>query len=84
MGGTETGRPRLNAIGRLGHARLAVELFTRADATRAREIAATLDAHNRQRQEVERQIVRQAEAMVVARGFDRRRSIRPPQRPPNA
>lgn len=63
--------PRLNAVGRLGHARLAVELFTRADAQRAREIAASLDAQNRQRQEVERQIVKQAEAMVVESGFDR-------------
>ncbi len=63
--------PRLNAIGRLGHARLAVELFTRADADKAREIAAMLDAENRKRQEVERQIVQQAEALVVERGFDR-------------
>lgn len=63
--------PRLNAIGRLGHARLAVELFTRADATRAREIAATLDAENRRRQEVERQITKEAEALVVEKGFNR-------------
>jgi single-stranded-DNA-specific exonuclease len=61
--------PRLNAIGRMGHARLAVELFTRADAERAREIAATLDAENRRRQEVERKIVKQAEALVVERGY---------------
>jgi single-stranded-DNA-specific exonuclease len=63
--------PRLNAIGRLGHARLAVELFTRAGEERAREIAATLDAHNRKRQEVERGIVKQAEALVEERGFHR-------------
>lgn len=63
--------PRLNAIGRMGHARLAVELFTRADEARAREIAATLDAENRRRQEVERKITKQAEALVVERGFDR-------------
>lgn len=63
--------PRLNAIGRLGHARLAVELFTRADADRAREIAATLDAHNRRRQDVERQILKQAEAMVLEKGLHR-------------
>ncbi|MBL8877532.1 MAG: single-stranded-DNA-specific exonuclease RecJ, partial [Phycisphaerales bacterium] len=61
--------PRLNAVGRLGHAQLAVELFTRADPDRAREIAATLDTQNRRRQEVERRIVRQAEDMVVERGF---------------
>ena len=63
--------PRLNAVGRLGHARLAVELFTRADEARAREIATMLDAQNRKRQEVERGIVKQAEAMVLERGFDR-------------
>lgn len=63
--------PRLNAIGRMGHARLAVELFTRADATRAREIATTLDSENRRRQEVERQIVKEAEALVIERGYDR-------------
>ena len=63
--------PRLNAVGRMGHARLAVELFTRADLARAREIARTLDAQNRQRQEVERQIVKQAEALVLERGFHR-------------
>lgn len=61
--------PRLNAVGRLGHAQLAVELFTRATAERAREIAATLDSQNRKRQEVERRIVRQAEEMVVAQRF---------------
>jgi single-stranded-DNA-specific exonuclease len=63
--------PRLNAIGRLGHARMAVELFTTADANRAREIATILDAQNRKRQELERTITRQAEALVVERGFDR-------------
>lgn len=63
--------PRLNAVGRMGHARLAVELFTRAEDERAQEIATALDAANRQRQEVERQIVKQAEALVAERGFDR-------------
>lgn len=63
--------PRLNAIGRLGHARLAVDLFTRSDAGKAREIAATLDELNRKRQHVEREIAAQAEAQVAERGFDR-------------
>jgi single-stranded-DNA-specific exonuclease len=61
----------LNAVGRMGHARLAVELLTRADAARAREIAATLDAENRKRQEVERQHVKEAETLVVEKGFHR-------------
>ncbi|MBK9119945.1 MAG: DHH family phosphoesterase [Phycisphaerales bacterium] len=63
--------PRLNAIGRMGHARLAVELFTRADERRAQEIATTLDGENRNRQTVEKQIVREAERMVSDLGFDR-------------
>lgn len=63
--------PRLNAVGRLGHARTAVELFTQADGARAAEIAAALDAQNRKRQELERTIAKQAEALVIERGFDR-------------
>ncbi len=63
--------PRLNAIGRMGHARLAVELFTRAGPEQARQIAETLDAQNRKRQSVERGITKQAEALVTELGFDR-------------
>ncbi|MBN2446116.1 MAG: single-stranded-DNA-specific exonuclease RecJ [Phycisphaerae bacterium] len=63
--------PRLNAIGRMGHARLAVEMFTRAGPEQAQQIASTLDAQNRQRQKVERDITKQAEAMVTELGFDR-------------
>lgn len=63
--------PRLNAVGRLGHAAAAVELFTTADGPRAAEIAADLDARNRERQTVEREILAEAEANVVERGFDR-------------
>ncbi|MFH1266961.1 MAG: single-stranded-DNA-specific exonuclease RecJ, partial [Planctomycetota bacterium] len=56
--------PRINAAGRMGHARLAVELLTRADETRAREIALYLDEHNRARKATERKIVGQAVEMV--------------------
>ncbi|MBK8915655.1 MAG: single-stranded-DNA-specific exonuclease RecJ [Phycisphaerales bacterium] len=63
--------PRLNAVGRMGHAREAVELFTTADESRAADIAGTLEQHNRKRQSVERAIVREAEDMVVHRGFHR-------------
>lgn len=52
--------PRLNAAGRMGHARLAVELLTRADEARGREIAMYLEEHNRARQATERRIARQA------------------------
>lgn len=63
--------PRLNAVGRMGHARLAVEMLTRAGPDQARQIATTLDGQNRQRQQVERAIAKQAEEQVIAAGFDR-------------
>lgn len=56
--------PRINAAGRMGHARLAVELFTRADESRAREIAGYLEDHNRARQSAERRILKQARERV--------------------
>jgi single-stranded-DNA-specific exonuclease len=52
--------PRLNAAGRMGHANLAVELFTSADEERAQEIAEFLADQNRKRQTVERRIFEQA------------------------
>ncbi len=58
--------PRLNAAGRMGHARLAVELLTRAGADRAREIALYLEEQNRARRTLERRITKQAKEMVIA------------------
>ena len=52
--------PRLNAAGRMGHARLAVEMLTTADQQRAIEIATYLEQQNRERQTVEKQILAQA------------------------
>lgn len=43
--------PRLNAAGRIEHARLALELFTATDQAHARELARNLDGLNRQRRE---------------------------------
>ncbi len=69
--------PRINAAGRMGHARLAVELFTRADAARSREITLYLEEHNRSRQSVERQITKQAFERIERDnlGGDARRAI---------
>jgi len=69
--------PRINAAGRMGHARLAVELFTRADADRAREIAMYLEEHNRSRQSAERQMAKQAFELVERNNLasDARRAI---------
>ena len=63
--------PRLNAAGRMGHARLAVELLTGANENRAREIALYLEEHNRGRQAMERKISKQAFEMIERDGWDR-------------
>lgn len=58
--------PRINAVGRLGQARLAVELLTTENPARALELAKYLDELNKQRQSVERKILKQAREMVEA------------------
>ncbi|MGA8026691.1 MAG: single-stranded-DNA-specific exonuclease RecJ [Bryobacteraceae bacterium] len=49
--------PRINAAGRMDTARDVIELFLTADPTRARQLAEQLDALNRERQQVESEIV---------------------------
>lgn len=60
--------PMLNAAGRMGHARLAVELLTSDKPVRAMQIAEYLKEQNAQRQRRERQIFKQACEMIVAQG----------------
>lgn len=69
--------PMLNAAGRMGHARLAVELMTSTSELRAVEIAEYLKNQNTQRQQCERKIVKQACDMVIEKGYNHpdRRSI---------
>lgn len=69
--------PRINAAGRMGHARLAVELLTSADVSRGREIAIYLEDHNRKRQATERRITKQAIARVESENLagDHRRAL---------
>ncbi len=57
--------PRLNAAGRLGTAQDALELLLTEDPSRARTIAAGLDAQNRERRTVEDDVLRQAEAQLA-------------------
>jgi single-stranded-DNA-specific exonuclease len=52
--------PRLNAAGRLGCARLVVELLTTRNQQKARELAAYLDGQNKDRQALERKMTREA------------------------
>ena len=62
--------PRLNACGRMGHARLAVELLTTADDAKAAEIAEYLEQQNRVRQATEKKTLEEALAQAIELGFD--------------
>ncbi len=69
--------PVLNAAGRMGHARLAVELLTSTSEVRARQIAEYLKEQNVQRQQCERKILKHACDLILERGLSHpdRRSI---------
>lgn len=56
--------PRINAAGRLGPAMEALQLLLEDDPAVAARLAEGLDAHNRERQGVERQVVRDADEWV--------------------
>jgi len=56
--------PRINAAGRMGQVELATELFLTTDEKRAEKLAKSLCHLNKQRQEVEAQIYREAKAML--------------------
>ncbi|MCE9591178.1 MAG: DHH family phosphoesterase [Planctomycetes bacterium] len=62
--------PRLNASGRMGHAREAVHLLTAASDREAPGIAAFLTSENEKRRATEREIFEEAKQMVVQSGFD--------------
>ena len=57
--------PRINAAGRLGQARLAVELLTTDDKERVVALVEYLDQLNGNRKTVERRILRQAKELVA-------------------
>src|SRR5262249_28737109 len=56
--------PRLNAAGRLGSARAAVELLTTVSAQQAAELASFLEVQNQERQKLERQILSEARPLA--------------------
>ncbi|HEX6953215.1 MAG TPA: single-stranded-DNA-specific exonuclease RecJ [Gaiellaceae bacterium] len=58
--------PRINAAGRLGHPREALELLLTQDDAEARRLADSLEELNRERQAVEGRILREAVAQVEA------------------
>ncbi|HEX5708051.1 MAG TPA: single-stranded-DNA-specific exonuclease RecJ [Pyrinomonadaceae bacterium] len=63
--------PRINAAGRMDAARAVVELFETKDAEEARALAAHLDARNRERQHMQREMTERALAELELMGdFD--------------
>src|SRR3982751_73311 len=58
--------PRINAAGRLGHPRAALELLLTDDRDDAKRLAESLEELNRERQAVEARIFREAAAVVEA------------------
>ncbi|MEL6740042.1 MAG: single-stranded-DNA-specific exonuclease RecJ [Planctomycetota bacterium] len=61
--------PRLNACGRMGHARDALRLFTTDDPAEAASLAQMLSEQNEQRRSVERRILEEAVAAAEAAGM---------------
>jgi single-stranded-DNA-specific exonuclease len=62
--------PRLNACGRMGHARQAVHLLTAAQHNESQQLAEFLTLENDRRRRTERDIFKQAEKMVEDEGMD--------------
>lgn len=63
--------PRINAAGRLSSAETAIDLFAATSEESAWTLCAELDRLNAERQEVERGVREEAEAMVAAASSDR-------------
>lgn len=59
--------PRLNAAGRIGHGGLSVELLTTESMERARTLAQQLSALNSQRQLLEKQVLKDIDALIARR-----------------
>jgi len=62
--------PMLNAAGRMGHARRALELLITDNPAEARQTAEYLKQQNNRRQQLERKISRQACEIITGRGLD--------------
>jgi len=62
--------PRINASGRLADAALSVELMLSEDEKFCLDTARQLDAFNRERQDIERQITEEAERMIETKFSD--------------
>jgi single-stranded-DNA-specific exonuclease len=58
--------PRINAAGRIEHGRQAVELLLAQDAKQAQEVGLRVDSNNSHRQELDKEITRQALEEIVS------------------
>jgi single-stranded-DNA-specific exonuclease len=67
--------PRLNAAGRLGCARLVIELLTTPSEQRANDLAKYLEEQNAKRQFTERTIIKQAHEQLADRDLDNEAAI---------
>ena len=67
--------PRINACGRMGNARVAVELLLEKDKQKADNLAIELNNQNTQRQQVEKKIFQAAEKMIQKDHLDLKNSI---------
>jgi len=61
--------PRLNASGRLASAETAFDLLMTENVGEARKLALELDAHNRERQKIERKMFAEAVEMIEVQGY---------------
>lgn len=64
--------PRLNAVGRVGDARVALDLLLTSDAAHAAELARKLEAANAERQRAQNRILQEALAQLSAEPADGR------------
>jgi len=67
--------PRLNAPGRMGSAKIGVEVLTTADPAYARDLVGQLNALNIERQSIEQGILEQIESTVSAEDIEARRTL---------
>ena len=67
--------PRMNAAGRLEDATLALQLLLTEDPDAAQEIAQTLNAHNRTRQQLQEAAVQEAIAQIERENLARHRAL---------
>ncbi|MEO1042918.1 MAG: single-stranded-DNA-specific exonuclease RecJ [Pseudomonadota bacterium] len=61
--------PRINAAGRIGHAKIAFDLLTTDEPSQAAAIAQKLEALNKERRRLEDHVRREAIAQIEARGL---------------